>query len=999
MATSFVPLRLRSRASRLLGTIPPGELPAHLREAGFAAGALMDVENLYGAIDFYEKCGEQGVKPIIGSEVRCPATGRRAGLIALDREGYGNLCRIISDIKLGESTALTDSMAAAPAGIAALSDHTGYARTLADILGSERVWVEVTPNVQGASRIRTSLSEAKDAGLESLVTWEVVCLDASEERTSRVLKAISEGKLVSQTRPQAAHASFVASRGIGIVEGQHPGLLRETVRLADMVDLKIDIGKPHFPHAEATPEASFASLKHLTEAALSSRYNGNRPRALRRLQTELDVIRKLGLSDYFLVVREITDFARSRSIATTGRGSGAGSLVSYLLDITQVDPIAHGLLFERFLNEHRPDYPDLDIDISWKRRDDVIDFVYKRYGTSNVAMISTHNCFELRSAAREAAKAFGLSPYEAQSLSSRLPYRGSDDAAARIEKTLETVRPELAVSSRKQIADAATSIMGFPHHTGIHCGGIVISDRPITCYTPLEMAAKGIQVTQFDMHAIEKVGLVKIDLLGNRALSVIEEATLDIESKRHVKVTIEPEDVPTRKLIAGGRTLSCFQLESPAMRNLLAMLKAKDQDDATLALALVRPGPSAGGMKERFIQRRFNEESPSRNSGRRGTSYHTPVYQEDVMRIISSATGVSLAEADILRREIKQGDLSERELERKFMFLADTVGMERGEATDAWHQVRRFAAYSFPKAHAASYGVLAYASAYLKANFPLEFYAACLRNHAGMYPTWAHVNEARRLGIRVLLPSVNESGSDFAIEEDAIRTGLGAIGHLGRHTLERIVNERKQRPFRTLSDFLARVAANKDEVSALVTCGAMDGIIGDRCSALAGYMAYKGDTARLGQPRLDFCCEDISLPTESFTPLQMRRMENDILGFSPLVHGIEFFSDPEEGRAGSTKRSARITGLLAAMRHFKSGAADLYFLTLDNQAGLHECTLPRDALSQRLEMGRGYAVTGRPRRRFGVRNLRACAITALPERKAGGKTGAEAEGETATLSI
>jgi hypothetical protein len=179
----------------------------------------------------------------------------------------------------------------------------------------------------------------------------------------------------------------------------------------------------------------------------------------------------------------------------------------------------------------------------------------------------------------------------------------------------------------------------------------------------------------------------------------------------------------------------------------------------------------------------------------------------------------------------------------------------------------------------------------------------------------------------------------------------------------------------------------------------MDGIIGDRCSALAGYMAYKGDTARLGQPRLDFCCEDISLPTESFTPLQMRRMENDILGFSPLVHGIEFFSDPEEGRAGSTKRSARITGLLAAMRHFKSGAADLYFLTLDNQAGLHECTLPRDALSQRLEMGRGYAVTGRPRRRFGVRNLRACAITALPERKAGGKTGAEAEGETATLSI
>jgi DNA polymerase III alpha subunit len=332
------------------------------------------------------------------------------------------------------------------------------------------------------------------------------------------------------------------------------------------------------------------------------------------------------------------------------------------------------------------------------------------------------------------------------------------------------------------------------------------------------------------------------------------------------------------------------------------------------------------------------------------------------------------------------------------MFLADTVGMERKDATDAWHQVRRFAAYSFPKAHAASYGVLAYASAYLKANFPLEFYAACLRNHAGMYPTWAHVNEARRLGIRVLLPSVNESDSDFTIEGDAIRTGLGAIKHLGRNTLEQIIASRKQSPFRTLSDFLARVDANKDEISALITGGAMDGIIKDRCSALAGYMAYKGDKAALGQPRLDFYCEDISLPTDSFKPLQMRRMEHGILGFSPLVHPIEFFSDPEEGRGASGNGTARITGLLAAMRHFKSAGTDLYFLTLDNRAGLHECTLPREALTRRLELGQGYAVAGRTGLRFGVRNLKARSITALPEKKYDGKPEGDAGCERAALS-
>jgi DNA polymerase III alpha subunit len=355
------------------------------------------------------------------------------------------------------------------------------------------------------------------------------------------------------------------------------------------------------------------------------------------------------------------------------------------------------------------------------------------------------------------------------------------------------------------------------------------------------------------------------------------------------------------------------------------------------------------------------------------------------MRIISRATGMTLAEADILRREIKNGDTTEQEMERKFMFLAESIGVGRERAGDAWNQVRRFAAYSFCKAHAASYGVLAYASAYLKAHFPLEFYAAALRNHAGMYPTWAHVNEARRLGIRLLLPSVNESEEDFSIEpgkgpeSGAIRTGLGAIKHLSQATLKRIIAEREREPFGSLSDLLVRVPANKDEVAALVTCGAMDGIVADRCGALAGYMAFKGNVSTLGQPRLAFCCEDISLPTSAFKPLQMRRMEYGILGFSPLAHPLEFFGE-SDGEAPSGNGTGRIRGVLAAMRHFKSGGTDIYFLTLDNPGGLHECTLPKGALTTRLEMGRGYMVTGRAIRRYGVRNLKAGSITPLKER-------------------
>jgi DNA-directed DNA polymerase III PolC len=981
MDTSFVPLRLRSRHSRLAGTIPVGEIPRHLKHLGFTAGALVDRGNLYGAVEFQERCLEEGIKPILGTELECPQTGQRASLIALTREGYAGLCRIISDLNLLEDTSLIKALERSPKGIAALAGDLDCALAASDILGKERVWVEVVPNRLTRPAVRKLLKAASGSGLRALASWDVLVKERQDESIARLLSAIREGGLFSEVSLEAREASLEDSLQLGRLFAEKPELLRETRNLAGMVDLTLEIGTPHFPYARPTRAESFASLEEMCREALPGKYNGNRAQARTRLDAELRVIKTLGLADYFLVVRDIVAFAASSSIPASGRGSGAGSLVAYLLDITQVDPIAHELVFERFLNEHRPDYPDLDIDFSWRRRDEVIDYVYEHFGTSRVAMISTHACFELRSAAREVAKAFGLTPAEAQAVSSRLPWRGTDASRAVVERVLGEVKRELSPAPRRAIAELAASIVGFPHHSSVHCGGVVISDRPIPDYTPLELAPKGIQVTQFDMHAIEKIGLVKIDLLGNRALTVIEEATRDVTARTGSPPGMDPDDPETARMLKTGHTMSCFQLESPAMRNLLAMLGAQDRNDAILAVALVRPGPSAGGMKGKFIERRSLPDG-GRAQGR------LPVYEEDVMRMISEATGMGLAEADLLRRKLKDGGEDENDLGEKFVFLAETAGTSRPRAVKIWEHVRRFAAYTFCKAHAASFGMISYASAYLKANHPLEFYAATLRNHAGMYPTWVHVNEARRVGVKVLLPAVNRSHADFSIEGDAVRSGFSSVRHVSQTTIDRILKERSQEPFWSLSDFLARVPATKEEVAGLVACGAFDEIESDRCGALAGYLSLKGNLATHAQPPLGLLDCETRLPTRRFRPLQERRMEYSALGFSPLVHPLEFFALPDQERDGMHHaprrrlKGNRTIGLLAAMRHYKSGATDIYFLTLDHPEGLRECIVSRNLLSRRLEMGKAYHVAGTTSERFGVKTLRIREIGALREKPA-----------------
>jgi DNA polymerase-3 subunit alpha len=986
MVTSFAPLRLRSRYSLFRGTLPAESLAAWLEERGFPAGALLDTGNLCGALEFYEACRARGVKPLIGADVACPVTGERFGVIALDRQGYGDLCAIVTAAGVEPETLLVDALCRASGGLAVLSRSVDSALRVRDSLGHGRVWLEVVANDGEPGTARTLVAAARSRGIPAVASWDSLCRDRSEYAVARVLRAIGEGKTVSEVTLAPREPSLESALGIERVFATEPRLLAESVRIAEMVDLDLELGKAHFPRLAASPQESQARLEAICRDALARKYPERRDQARARLAEELRVVGDLGMADYFLVVAEIVGFAAAERIPVAGRGSGAGSLVAYLLGITQSDPVAEDLLFERFLNELRPDYPDLDIDVAWRRRDEVIQYACKRFGAANAAMISTRAGFELRLAAREVAKAIGLSPYEAQSLADRLPYHRCEDPSSTIAKALGTTKPELAPGERRVIGDLAQALIGFPNHTSVHCGGIVVSDRPITYYTPLEMAAKGIQVTQFDMRAIERIGLIKIDVLGNRALSTIEEAHRAIAERHGAEPVVPTEDAPTASLLSRARTLGCFQLESPAVRGLLGMMRASTRADATLALALVRPGPSAGGMKQEFLRRR------ARSAGAGSAlTCGLPVYEEDVMRIIAGWTGVGLAEADMLRRALKDGGAAEA-VRDKFVFLARSAGRSRGEAEGAWEDVKRFSRYTFCKAHAASFGGLAYAMAYLKANYPLEFYAAALRNHSGMYPLWVHVNEARRVGVRVLPPSINSSEADFSIQGDAIRTGLGSIGHLAHSTIKAILTSRRTGPFLSLADFTARVRAGREEVLALTAGGALDEITPDRSAAMTAFLAARGRPAVPGSLSLGFPETAYGLPSRAFSDLAMRRMEYATLGFSPLVHPLAFFDggggDPGtqqpplgRGRAGSPLTHS-LRGLLAAMRHYRDKGPGLWFLSLDSPDGIHEGTVPEEALGVRLEIGHGYVCEGRVQYRFGVPSLRARSIRVLTEKPA-----------------
>jgi DNA-directed DNA polymerase III PolC len=1023
--SAFVPLRVRSHGSLLFGTASPEALIERALALGYGALALTDRDNLYLAIRF-ERCARaEGLVPLLGAELTFGTPGRAvppagaALLLPLDRRGYANLCRLLTLRHLDPAFDAIAALGELWRGLHVIVESPGTAASLlaAGVPAAPGafdsrphdhgggVWLGVRGLPAERARLGERAAAARRLGVALVATGDCVMLAPGDHAAHRAAIAAAQGELIEHLAPGACAAgeAWLASPaewvrriratcgGAGIPEAADAALANNAA-LAQRCRLQLELGVPIFPRAPVPDgETGAGYLLRLGRAGLARRYSGlatcNGPgpatralqrRAIARLREELALIERLGFTDYFLLVADIVQFARSRGIPTVGRGSGAGSIVAYALGITNVDPLRYGLYFERFLHPARRDCPDLDIDLCWQRRDEVIAHVYDTYGAEQVAMISTHATLGARSAFRETAKALGMPNARVNALAKRVP-RSIDGpylealVAEPAARGVDWREPPLPEALR-----LAEALDGAPRHLSIHCGGVVIGDRPLTTYLPLERAAKGIVVTQFEMRAVEAIGLVKMDLLGNRALTTIGECVSLVRRHRGLEVDVErlPDPEPaTAARLAVGDTLNCFQLESPAMRHLLRMLRARTLDQTIAAVALVRPGPAESGMKEAFCRREHGVEPASVLHPRlepvlRGT-HGVMLYEEDVMTVASALTRLPLAEGDLLRRAIgaARADEEFRSLERGFVARAvassrpgDTV--DEASARAVWRDLTRFAGYAFCKAHAAGYGTLAYQSTYLKAHFPAEYAVGVLNHHAGMYATWVHVDDLRRDGVEFRAPCALRSAWATTWESGAVRIGLGRVAGLAEATGARIVAARSQRSFRSLADLVDRAQPSIDELEALILAGALDWTGRSRPSLLleartgaraaagvrtAALAAGAGATAALIETEPVPVVPVPEIP--EFDPAARVRGEIRATGLWFSGHPLDL-ADPAL-LAGATPaadierhvgRRVAVAGMPCAYRRVETKQGGLMlFMTLADRTGLVECVLFPDA--------------------------------------------------------
>ncbi len=978
---------LRSHHSLLFGVASPRALVEEAARLGHRTLVLADRDAVAGNVEFLEACAEHGVHGVVGAEIT-PSVGetRAEGvlLLAQDEAGWGTVCRVVSARHLDTEFDIVRALEDGAPGALVLCEDPATAARLRERIPRERLFLAHAAPRRGTHTSRAVHDAARALDLEIVALPPATFLRDGDFEAHRTLRTAALEKTLDELAPaDLAHPEERLRPPCEAAPMHDPhASARAASRIAASCHLPLPSGRPIFPHAPLPPGAN--PLAHLRASCVEGlrRLHADTPAAHARLARELEVIAKLGFVEYFVIVGDIVRAARARGIPTVGRGSGASSIVAYALGITNVNPIEYDLVFERFLHEKRADCPDLDIDLCWRGRDDVIEHVYKTYGHDKVAMISTHVLFHPRSAFREAARAAGLPPKRIDSLSKLLPSTwetapfGKPASNAPVF-TPASLRERLARDPAAErafardprlhaILDRAHSLLGIPRHFGIHSGGIVIGDRPLIAYTALARAAKGIVVTQHEMRAIEKIGLVKIDLLGNRALSVLRDTVDLVRRTRRVRIDLDaiPDPSPAAApLLAAGDALGVFQLESPGMRNLLRQLHPRDLDGSIAALSLIRPGPAGSGMKDLFVLRarglapRMPREP--RLDRLLAANHGILLYEEDVMRVVALAADVPLDDADGVRRAIGKARTPEEwgALEKWFVARAVANGFALDVARAVWADLARFGAYAFCKAHASGYGVVAHRMAHLKALYPGEFAVAFLNNGAGMYPTRVHVEDARRRGVRILGPCVARSSAEFNVERrGAIRVGLATIAGLSAGAIDSIVAARSERSFTSLEDLLRRARLSRPEAESLVSAGACD-VFGENRPRLLWRTLASADSERshrVSDPGAALFSMEAhrtpcpAPPLTDYTPARRMEIERALLGFPIDAHPLASRL-PELRRAGvvlardlagHAGRRVTVCGLASAHRHVDTKSDEtMMFLTLEDPTGLVECTI------------------------------------------------------------
>jgi DNA-directed DNA polymerase III PolC len=907
---SFALPGCRSNFSLLWGTAFPGQLAECAEQLGIEHLGLADNDNLYGVIDFSNACRDRGINPLIG--VRLTTALGDLHLIAKNYNGYQNLCRLVTRKQLsGEVT--FDDMTSHAAHLACLAPWKTPIDRLKEIFDGE-----LYLSVEGGEdrRIHEIMSQYD---VTPVADPSVSFVSKSDHRMHLLLRAIDSGSLLDNLNgvPRDGPTAFFPNQTIMRRRFAHiPDAIENGCRLAETCRVDFPEHRNLLPDYPDYDGDKIEFLRRKVLRGLQDKKARASGAYLARLDFELAVINRTGYTDYFLIVSGIVDHCRHIGIPAVGRGSAAGSLVAYSLGITQVDPITEGLYFERFLNEARSDPPDIDLDIDWRRRDDVLEYIYDRFGHDRTAMIATYTRFRARMAVREVAKAMGLDPAEINRFSKRLPRVNPREIIEAVNRLPRVSRTRIGIDQYRSILEDAARLDNFPRHLGIHPGGIVITPEPLTDYVALEKATKGLVVTQCDMYQAEKLGLVKIDILGQRGLAVIVDCLEHAKKVEGDDFTVPDDDPETYSLLQSGKTIGVFQIESPGLRSLLRDLRPEILNDITLALALIRPGASDSGMKKVFLDRHHGKETTTYPDHRLENILEETsgvfIYQEQVLLCAQAVAGFNLPAADLLRRAITKDrkDGKYKKLCQRFLDGALKNGLPRKKAIAIFKLLSLFAGFGFCKAHAATYGYLAYQSAYFKKHYPAEFITAVLNNGGGYYPASVYISEARRLGVKIAPPHINRSRPDESLDNDTMYIGLNRVKGLERTTVDQILD---RRPFDSFDDFLARVRLSAGEVESLIKIGAFDDIDADRYRLMwrlnLGRSIIKG---RQGPPEVtrdrgnengndDIFSGQLIVPKARYlpdmppvTPFEKFRHEREILGFSASCHPLEILPAHKE---------------------------------------------------------------------------------------------------------
>ena len=1018
----FTHLHVHTQYSLLDGANPIGKLIDQAVHHRMPALAITDHGNLFGAIEFYQKAMSAGIKPIIGCEMYVAPKSRfdkepsgptneyyHLILLAMDHTGYKNLLKLVSASHLegfyykpridkellqqysqgliGLSGCLRGEVPTwitkdqRENAVQAAGEHT-------EILGKGNFYLELQDNkLKEQDKVNRALVElSRKLNIPLAATNDCHYLHRNDAKAHDILLCLQTGKTISdpnRMRFSTDEYYFKSYEEMQSGFSELPQALMNTKTIAERCNLDLTFKAVHLPQYQV-PEGhtreqylEMIARKGLEKRIKEQTTSNPKENYNNRLEKELSIIISMGYAGYFLIVWDIVNYARSKSIPVgPGRGSAAGSLVAYALHITDIDPLQYGLLFERFLNPERITMPDIDMDFCMDRREEVIRYVTEKFGSDHVCQIITFGTLEAKAVIRDVGRVLEFPYAEVDRLAKLIPNTLGiklDQALAAEPRLKEAARAEPKV---QELITLAKSLEGLTRHASTHAAGVVISDQPLTEHTPLYHSGKGEIVTQYAMGDLESIGLVKFDLLGLRTLTVIDLAVKLINKNRAKDEALHIEQLPlndskTYDLLSNQRTIGVFQLESSGMRDLLVKLKSERFEDLIALLALYRPGPIGSGMVDDFTKRKrgripIQYEVPQLEEVLKET-YGVIIYQEQVMKIANVLAGFSMGEADILRRAMGKKKPEEME-KQKALFIkgAKSNRISEKKAEKIFDLMAYFAGYGFNKSHSAAYALISYQTAYLKAHYPTQFMAAllsCVMTNSDKIVQY--INECRDLGIRILPPDVNESRQDFTVVDKGIRFGLAAIKNVGEGAIESIRQSReKEGYFVSLFDFCRRVdlrKVNRRTIEGLIKSGAFDLIGGHRAQLMAVLekatqegAIYQRDlqqgqtglfTSIDGQPSPDITSG--TLPdVEEWDESQLLRLEKESVGFYITSHPLARYANEMRKYTTTTSehleelsdgQEVRLCGIIAGQRIINTKRGDkMSYLRMEDLQGTVE---------------------------------------------------------------